>query len=74
MTAETLKDAKRAVRAALLGHHGVHAVGLRRDQDAVCIYVDPTSIAEVEALRNKIESMVGSHKLLVIPDQQAVAQ
>ncbi len=73
MTAVTLKDAKLAVRAALLGRHGVHAVGVRRSEDAVCVYVEPTCVAEVEVLRDKIESIAGGHKLLVIPDQQAVS-
>lgn len=68
----TLDTAKELVSSRFLGRSGLHGVGLRRRDDAVCLYVDVTaSQAEVHALVGDVRREVFPHQVVVVRDEPA---
>ena len=49
---DSLQDAKRKVRARYLGKHGIHGVGVRETEGAICVYLHhPEGPEQVETLK-----------------------
>ena len=68
---ETLQLVKSRLSRQYLGQHGIHGVGVRGEEQAVCLYT--TSRAELEAsgVLAKIEGEAGPFKVLVIEQPKA---
>jgi hypothetical protein len=67
----SLDEAKRHVRDQLLGREGVHAVGVRRDQNAVAVYVDSDAKERVQGLVSQLKPAIEPYDIIVIPDARA---
>ncbi|MGI9336022.1 MAG: hypothetical protein ACR2RL_22985 [Gammaproteobacteria bacterium] len=64
----TLEEAKKIVRAEFLGVAGIHGVGLRRADNAVCIYVHQGEDTRPKDLTAVIEGRVQPYRLIVIEE------
>jgi hypothetical protein len=67
----TLEQAKTLVRSGYLGRAGIHAVGLRRSDNAVLVYVHDDS-PEQRALMEQIRAAVSPFILRAVHEQQPV--
>lgn len=66
--AETLEQVKRRIRSAYLGANHIHAVGLRRAENAVCLYVHGGNDAMDTALLRKIEADAQPFSVIVVSE------
>lgn len=65
---DSLDEAKKIVRSEFLGVSGVHGVGLRRADNAVCVYVHAAGDERPGDLAAVIEERVRPYKLIVIEE------
>ena len=68
----TLETAKHVVTERFLGRLGLHGVGLRRKDDAVCLYIDATAREDdVQALVGDVRREIAPHQVVVIREAPA---
>ncbi len=68
----TLDTAKELVSSRYLGRAGLHGVGLRRRENAVCLYVAAGAAeADVSALIGDVRREVSPHGVVVVRDEPA---
>lgn len=67
--AETLEDLKRRLRHQYLGKHGIHGVGIRRSENAVCLYVSPDINPDQEPVFGEIERQAEPSNVIVILEE-----
>ncbi len=65
---DPLEDAKRRLKHRLLGRCGIHAVGIRRADNAVCLYAAAVEDPELVALLPDIEREVAPLRVLLIEE------
>lgn len=65
---DALEEAKRRLKHRLLGRCGIHAVGIRRAENAVCLYAAAVEDAELTALLPEIEKEVAPLRVLLIEE------
>ncbi|HIC80310.1 MAG TPA: hypothetical protein EYH07_14995 [Kiloniellaceae bacterium] len=65
---DPLEDAKRRLKHRMLGRCGVHAVGIRRADNAVCLYAAAIEDPELVALLPDIEREVAPVRVLLIEE------
>ena len=65
---ETLEQVKRRIRSEYMGVAGIHGVGLRREQNAVCIYTHGTGGFVDTDLRREIEEKAKPFSVVVIEE------
>ena len=68
MTAPTLKDVKAKVRQTFLGKDGIHGVGIRESESALCLYVDSDAPVEGTETLKAIEAEALPFKVIVIKE------
>ena len=66
-TLETVKDSG---RRQYLGRWGIHGVGVRRAENAVCIYLDGGGPGLPDDVRRQIEQEARPFQMLVIEEEQ----
>jgi hypothetical protein len=62
---------KNKMRRKYLGEAGIHAIGVRRRQQALCFYVDSETDPELQALLKQIEEEISPYHVLAIEEEQA---
>ncbi|WP_145260795.1 hypothetical protein [Planctomycetes bacterium Pan216] len=68
---ETLRQLKASLRGEFLGKHGIHGMGMRSAEDAICIYLQPgVERTESEAIA-RLRERVAPHKLIIVEDDAA---
>jgi hypothetical protein len=67
---ELLKEAKRKISERHLGHHGIHGVGLRTSESALCIYVDPGSRLEGTETLREIKNEAAPFKIVLVEEER----
>jgi hypothetical protein len=68
MTLETMKN---KVRRKYLGEAGIHAIGVRRAQQALCLYVESETNPELQTLLGQIEKEISPYHVLAIEEARA---
>jgi hypothetical protein len=68
MTLETIKN---KVRRKYLGEAGIHAIGVRRSQGALCLYVDSEENPDLHKLLEQIQKEISPYHVLAVEEQQA---
>ena len=68
-----LVQLKNQLRSKYLGRCGIHAFGIRSDEDAICVYITETHSNREEAIR-ELRTEVGPHALIVIVEPPAGMQ
>lgn len=65
--AESLRDVKTRLGHLYLGKLGIHGLGMRRSENAICIYITPQAdtAAQESALR-EIEMAAAPYKVVTI--------
>jgi hypothetical protein len=71
--AVTLETAKNKLRRKYLGEAGIHAIGLRRSEQAVCLYVDSKTDPELQPLLESIAKEVSPYHVRTIEESPAFA-
>lgn len=64
-----LEAVKERIKTRYLGRGGIHAVGMRRGQNVICVYVSPAGNSEREHLLKEIEAVVAPFRLLVVTEE-----
>ena len=67
---ESLRQAKERLRRQFLGRAGLHGLGLRPDEDAICVYADADETPDQQALLAEIEQAAKPFRIIVIRDQK----
>ncbi len=67
----SLETAKRKVRRKYLGEAGIHAIGVRRKKQALCLYVESEANPELQDLIKQIEEEISPYHVLAIEEEQA---
>ena len=67
---QLLKETKRKISERHLGRHGIHGVGLRTSENAVCIYVDPGSRLEGTETLREIENEAAPFKIVLVEEER----
>lgn len=69
--AETLQSVKSRLSRQHLGRHGIHAIGVRESEGAVCLYVKSRARLEATGVLKEIEIEAAPFKILVTEEPQA---
>jgi hypothetical protein len=64
-----LEAVKERIKTRYLGRGGIHAVGMRRGQNMICVYVSSSGNSEREQLLKEIREVVAPFKLLVVTEE-----
>ena len=65
---DPLEQAKRRLKHRLLGRCGIHAVGIRRAENAVCLYTAAVKNPELTDLLPEIEKDIAPLRVLLIEE------
>lgn len=63
---ESLRQAKDRLRRQFLGRAGLHGLGLRPAENAICIYADADETPEQQTLLTEIEQAAKPFGIIVI--------
>ena len=66
--ADTLDDVKKRLKSRYVGKSGIHAIGVRRSQNALCVYVDPRA-GPSQVVLDEIERDAAPFKLLILLEE-----
>jgi hypothetical protein len=69
----TLETAKNKLRRKYLGEAGIHAIGVRRAEGVVCLYVDSESDPELQPLLKSIAKEISPYHVRTIEEDSAFA-
>jgi hypothetical protein len=69
----TLETAKKKVRRKYLGEAGIHAIGVRRSEQTLCLYVDSKSDPELQELLASIAKEISPYQVRTIEEGPAFA-
>ena len=67
---ESLRQAKNRLRRQFLGRAGLHGLGLRPAENAICVYADADETPGQQALLAEIELAAQPFRVIVIRDQR----
>lgn len=67
---DPLLETKRRLSARYLGREGIHGFGVRRSEGAVCVYLEPRSGGEQEALLREIEREAAPVRLVAVREER----
>lgn len=67
----SLETLKNKMRRKYLGEAGIHAIGMRRAQGALCLYVESETNPELQTLLGQIEKEISPYHVLAIKEEQA---
>lgn len=70
--ADLLDKAKDRIDKNFVGRGGIHGAGLRRSQNAVTIYVDPSHEAEAQQLMEQLRAQAAPFRVIVVQSAPAV--
>jgi hypothetical protein len=56
------------LRGKYLGKYGIHAIGARSKEDAICVYLTPGADQQ-ETVLQRLKSDVAPHHLVVVEEQ-----
>ena len=70
MAAPTLQDVKSKVRQAFLGKNGIHGVGIRESESALCLYMDSDAPVEDTETLKAIKAEASPYKVIVIREER----
>jgi hypothetical protein len=70
-TAKKLQTLKTKIRRKYLGEAGIHAIGVRRSQQTLCLYVESEENPELQVLIKRIEEEISPYHVLAIEEEQA---
>lgn len=70
-TAKKLQTIKNRVRRKYLGEAGIHAIGVKRSKQALCLYVESEENPELQDLIKQIEEEISPYHVLAIEEEQA---
>jgi len=70
--AHTLEDVKSRFRSRYLGRGGVHGLGIRRSENAVCVYLDAQERPEQPALLAEMKEEAAPFGVLVIREERSL--
>lgn len=71
--AKTLEEVKETVSRKYVGKMGIHAVGIRRSQNAVCVYLHDADAVGQDALLKAIAKEAGPYQVLTVREDRPVA-
>lgn len=63
-----LSELKRRLRSKYLGKYGIHALGIRSSEDAICVYLSPGADDQESGLR-LLRNDVAPHGLVVVQEE-----
>jgi len=63
---ESLEDTKKRLRSQYLGKGGIHGMGLRKSQNAVCVYVERKPADGI--LAEEIEREAAPYKVIFVEE------
>lgn len=67
----SLETAKKQVRRKYLGEAGIHAIGVRRSKQALCLYVESEENPELQELLKQIEEEISPYHVMAIKEERA---
>lgn len=67
---ESLRQTKERLRRQFLGRAGLHGLGLRPAENAICVYADAHETPDQQALLGEIEQAAKPFGIIVIRDQK----
>jgi hypothetical protein len=69
----SLETVKNKVRRKYLGEAGIHAIGVRRSEQAVCLYVNSETDPELQLLLESIAKEISPYHVRTIEESPAFA-
>ncbi len=70
MSTESLDEVRKRISRKYLGKAGIHGVGIRRKQQAICLYLSITADSRQKELLEKIQRETTPYKVLQIEEEQ----
>lgn len=67
--AQTLDETKDRLRDAYLGRAGIHGFGVRRAENAVCVYLQPQQTPEQEEVLREVEAQAAPFGVIPVFEQ-----
>lgn len=75
MTVDTaLRRLKEELGKRYLGRHGIHGIGVRESEDAICLYVDPGSDLERTPTWEVIRRSAAPHGVVLVREDRPLAR
>jgi hypothetical protein len=70
---KTLESTKQALRSKYLGRNGIHAFGIRRDANAVCVYIDHSEqdSERINSLVHKMQREARPFSVVAVESERA---
>lgn len=68
--ANPLRELKQRISERHMGRGGIHAIGLRASENALCVYVDPGAHLEGTDILRQIEREAAPLKILLIEEER----
>ena len=69
----TLETAKNKLRRKYLGEAGIHAIGVRRSEGTLCLYVDSKSDPALQELLESIIKEISPYQVRTVEESPAFA-
>lgn len=66
---ESLEEVKRRLRDKYLGKEGIHGLGIRRSQNALCVYAKLNSSREQNKLLQELKNEAAPYQVMVIDEE-----
>ncbi|NIA68357.1 hypothetical protein HBA54_07110 [Pelagibius litoralis] len=70
---DSLEALKERLKGRFLGRGGVHGLGIRRAENAICVYADMEENPELQAVLTEIQKESGPIRVLVIREARPTA-
>jgi hypothetical protein len=67
---DPLEELKTRLSRAYIGKSGIHGVGLRRSQNAVCIYVDKSSAEFQREILAEVERFAAPFRVVIVDEKR----
>jgi hypothetical protein len=71
---DLLNKVKRRISTKYLGKAGIHGVGIRRSQNALCLYLDTDINTDQKKILQSIEQEAVPYKVLIISENKPKIQ
>jgi hypothetical protein len=66
---ETLEETKKRLAQGFIGLEGIHGIGLRRSESAICVYHTPGFFAGQAGLLERLRREADPYKIVVIEEE-----
>jgi len=69
--ADKLEQKKQRLREAYIGKGGIHGLGVRKSQGAICVYLDALTNPDEQAVLAELEKEAQPFRVIVIREERA---